>query len=48
MKKVYENLVIEVIIFEKKDVITASSVTDNDNAYTAVYSLRSFNDFFLS
>ncbi len=46
MKKTYENLQIEVIAFNKKDVITASSLTsDHDNTYTSKRSMMSIEDF---
>lgn len=50
MKKTYEKAEIEIIVFEKKDVLTASAgdPTDNDNAYVDFSSLFSFNDFFVS
>lgn len=41
MKKTYEKLVIDIVVFEKKDVITASAQeTDHDNGYI------DFSDFF--
>ncbi len=43
MKKPYENLEVEVIVFEKKDVVTASGAenqsAEQDNAF---FSIRSF------
>ena len=45
MKKIYEKVEIDVTVFEKKDIITASAQPqEHDNAYVS-YSLL-FNDFF--
>ena len=47
MKKPYEKLEIDVVVFEKKDVLTASTQSqEHDNAFIN-YSLF-FNDFFSS
>lgn len=48
MKKPYEKLEIDVVVFEKKDVITASGVLfkAHDNAYIDYSQL--FNSFFSS
>lgn len=47
MKKPYEKLEIDVVVFEKKDVLTASAQPqEHDNAYIN-YSML-FNDFFSS
>lgn len=47
MKKPYEGLVIDVVVFEKQDVLTASAQTyEHDNAYINYCQL--FGDFFSS
>lgn len=47
MKKTYEKFEMEIFLFEKKDVVTASAKpVDNDNSYINVSAL--FNDFFAS
>lgn len=43
MKKTYENLQIEVIAFEKKDVITASGV--HENSYQSLKRMVRMDDF---
>lgn len=51
MKSRYERLEIEVIAFEKKDVITASAMVvekDNDNGYAKISTFSSFGDFWRS
>ena len=49
MKKVYENLEIEVISFEKQDVITASIVPQSiDNGFSLFSTYGAFEDFFRS
>lgn len=48
MKRVYEPLQIDVIAFDKKDVISASSKADGDNTYGNVFSFMSISDFFRS
>ena len=40
MKKIYESLQIEVVAFDKKDVITASG-SDHDNGYKSIGGLQS-------
>lgn len=45
MKKTYEKLQIEVIAFDKKDVITASGISDNDNTYKSLKRMMTTNDF---
>lgn len=42
MKKTYENLEIEVVLFEKQDVLAASTVSEIDTIYL------NFNSFFAS
>ena len=40
MKKIYESLQIEVVAFDKKDVITASG-SEHDNVYKSIGGLKS-------
>ncbi len=48
MKKTYEKFEMEIFLFKKKDVVTASSAEprDIDNSYVNFTAL--FNDFFTS
>ena len=47
MKKTYEKLEIDIVIFEKNDIITASALPqEHDNAYVNYSEL--FSDFFVS
>lgn len=45
MKKTYENLQMEVIVFDKKDIVTASA--EHDNLFQNISVFSDFESFFL-